>query len=85
MIARHLRRPYMPGRRHAASALAKCREAIETHSANFQDAEHLCANVNNYDLRRHRRAEVLWASPICTGNSPASGRRRRPKGQLDLQ
>jgi DNA (cytosine-5)-methyltransferase 1 len=48
-------------------------------------AEHLRADVNNYDVRRLPRTEVLWASPICTKNSPASGRRRRPKGQLDLQ
>jgi DNA (cytosine-5)-methyltransferase 1 len=57
--------------------------AIETHSANF-DAEHLCADINNYDMRRLPRTDVLWASPICTENSPAGGRKRRPKGQLDL-
>jgi len=58
--------------------------AIETHSANFTEADHLCANVNNYDMRRLPRTDVLWASPICTENSPAGGRKRRPKGQLDL-
>lgn len=58
--------------------------AIETHSANFRDAEHLCADVSNYDMRRLPRTDILWASPICTENSPAGGRRRRPKGQLDM-
>jgi DNA (cytosine-5)-methyltransferase 1 len=58
--------------------------AIETHSANFRDADHLCADVSNYDMRRLPRTAILWASPICTENSPAGGRRRRPKGQLDL-
>jgi DNA (cytosine-5)-methyltransferase 1 len=58
--------------------------AIETHSANFRDAEHLCADVSNYDMRRLPRTRVLWASPICTENSPAGGRKRRPKGQLDM-
>lgn len=58
--------------------------AIETHSANFRDAEHLLADVSNYDMRRLPRTRVLWASPICTENSPAGGRKRRPKGQLDL-
>ncbi|HZR50041.1 MAG TPA: DNA cytosine methyltransferase [Streptosporangiaceae bacterium] len=58
--------------------------AIETHSANFRDAEHLCADVSNYDMRRLPKTDVLWASPICTENSPAGGRKRRPKGQLDL-
>ena len=58
--------------------------AIETHSANFRDAEHLCADVNNYDMRRLPRTDILWASPICTEVTPAGGRARRPKGQLDL-
>jgi DNA (cytosine-5)-methyltransferase 1 len=58
--------------------------AIETHSANFTDAEHLCADVSNYDMRRLPDTDVLWASPICTENSPAGGRKRRPKGQMDL-
>jgi site-specific DNA-cytosine methylase len=58
--------------------------AIETHSANFTNAEHLCADVSNYDMRRFPRTDILWASPICTENSPAGGRKRRPKGQLDM-
>lgn len=53
--------------------------AIETHSANFTEAEHLCADVNNYDMRRLPRTDVLWASPICTENSPAAGGGRRGK------
>lgn len=62
--------------------------AIETHSANFPDAEHLCADVNNYDMRRLPKTNILWASPICTEISPAGGRKRKPvHGQLgmDLQ
>jgi len=39
--------------------------AIETHSTNFPDAEHLCADVSNYDMRRLPRTDVLWASPEC--------------------
>lgn len=59
--------------------------AIETHAANFRDAEHLCADVNNYDMRRLPATDVLWASPICTEGSPAGGRRRsNTRGQLDL-
>jgi hypothetical protein len=64
--------------------------AIDTHSANFRDAEHLCADVNNYDMRRLPRTDVLWASPICTEASPAAGTSgyRRPRkvgaGQLGL-
>jgi DNA (cytosine-5)-methyltransferase 1 len=58
--------------------------AIDTHAANFTDAEHLCADVSNYDMRRLPHTDILWASPICTEISPAGGRSRRPKGQLDL-
>jgi DNA (cytosine-5)-methyltransferase 1 len=61
--------------------------AIETHSANFRNAEHLCADVNNYDMRRLPSTDILWASPICTETSPAGGNRkgRRPAfGQGDL-
>ncbi|MFD0146185.1 MULTISPECIES: DNA cytosine methyltransferase [unclassified Streptomyces] len=57
--------------------------AIETHSANHPDAEHLIADVNNYDMRRLPKTDILWASPICTEISPAGGR-KRTKGQLSL-
>src|ERR1022692_4866472 len=43
--------------------------AIDTHAANFPGAEHLCADVNNYDFRRLPRTQILWASPICTEGS----------------
>ena len=59
--------------------------AIQTHAANFPGADHLCADVSNYDMRRLPRTDVLWASPICTEISPAGGRRRnRTRGQVDL-
>lgn len=57
--------------------------AIETHSANFTDADHLCADVSNYDMRRLPRTDILWASPICTEISPAGGR-KKSRGQMDL-
>lgn len=61
--------------------------AIETHAANHPDAEHLCADVSNYDMRRLPRTDVLWASPICTEISPAGGRRRNKatRGQLAIE
>jgi DNA (cytosine-5)-methyltransferase 1 len=64
--------------------------AVKTVAANFEDAEFLCADVNNYDMRRLPRTDVLTASPICTEASPASGTSgyRRPKnsipGQVEL-
>jgi DNA (cytosine-5)-methyltransferase 1 len=64
------------------------KRAIETHSANFPDAEHLCVDVDHYDMRRMPSTHVLWASPICTELSPSGGRKKKrqavPKGQLIL-
>lgn len=51
--------------------------AIATHEANFPDAEHLCEDINKYDMRRLPPARVLWASPICQESSPAGGRRKK--------
>lgn len=62
--------------------------AIETHAANHRDADHLCADINNYDMRRLPKTDVLWASPICTELSPAGGRKRKTAvshGQLGLE
>lgn len=58
--------------------------AVETHAANHRDADHLCADINNYDMRRLPKTDILWASPICTEISPAGGR-RRTHGQLSLE
>ena len=57
--------------------------AIATHAANHPGTEHLCADINNLDMRRLPRTDVLWASVICTEISPAGGR-RRTRGQLAL-
>lgn len=56
-----------------AMGLNHWQRAIETHAHNFRDAAHECADVQAYDLRKMPRAEVLWASPICTEASPAGG------------
>ncbi|WP_425833024.1 DNA cytosine methyltransferase [Streptomyces fractus] len=62
--------------------------AVETHAANFPEAEHLCVDLDHYDMRRLPKARVLVGSPICTEGSPADGiSRKAPSpipGQLDL-
>lgn len=65
------------------TALNHWDRAIETHAYNFPDAEHLCEDVNRYDLRRLPRTAVLWASPICTELSPAGGK-KKTRGQTDI-
>lgn len=57
--------------------------AIETHSANHPDVEHLLGDLQAVDVRYLPRTDVLWASPICTEVSPAGGRRKKGS-QLDL-
>jgi DNA (cytosine-5)-methyltransferase 1 len=62
-------------------------KAIETHAANFPEAEHLCVDLDHYDMRRLPKARVLVGSPICTESSPADGVKRQTPptaGQLDL-
>lgn len=59
--------------------------AIETHSANHTQADHICADINNYDMRRLPTTDILWASPICTEISPAGGTRRSVQdGQIGI-
>lgn len=57
--------------------------AIESHSANHPDTEHLCADIQAIDLRYLPRTRLLWASPICTEVSPAGGKKRR-RAEMDL-
>jgi DNA (cytosine-5)-methyltransferase 1 len=59
-------------------------QAIDTHSTNFTYAEHLCEDVSKYPLRRLPKADVLWASPICTEMSPAGGKTRRKRDKVYL-
>lgn len=50
--------------------------AIETHQANFPDAEHICRDVqdlNPSELIPERNVALLWASPACTHFSVARG------------
>ena len=56
--------------------------AIETHSANHPDTEHLCADISQVDLRYLPKTDILWASPICTEISPAGGRARKQQPDL---
>lgn len=50
--------------------------AIETHTSNHPDAEHLCMNVDQVDPRKavpSGRLDLLIASPECTHHSIARG------------
>jgi len=59
-----------------AYAINHWQRAIETHQANFPDAEHICrdvADINPSDLLPGRKVALLWGSPECTQHSPARG------------
>lgn len=51
--------------------------AIETHSANFPDADHALCDVSLADPRWYPRTTVLVAAPQCTNHSVAKGVRRK--------
>ncbi|MCK9592812.1 MAG: DNA cytosine methyltransferase [Methanoregula sp.] len=54
--------------------------AIETHQANFPDAEHICrsvSDINPSDVVPDRKIALLWASPACTHFSNARGGKPR--------
>ncbi len=50
--------------------------AVESHSANFPDTFHDCADVSKIDPARYGRTDVLITSPECTRHSLASGKKQ---------
>lgn len=61
--------------------------SINTHRANFPNVRHLNSNIEQVEMRRLPRTDVLWGSPICTESSPAGGKKRdrkRDRNQLDM-
>lgn len=51
--------------------------AIETHSTNFPDTDHDCADMSAVDPRRYPHADILITSPECTNHSLAKGVKRK--------
>jgi len=50
--------------------------AIESHAANFPDADHYHGDVRSIDLAKFPRADLFWASPACPPWTDSRGRRR---------
>lgn len=57
--------------------------AIDTHAANHPDAEHICADISQYEPRLFPHSDLGWFSPSCTKHSIAQGKKRLDK-QPDL-
>lgn len=51
--------------------------AIETHNANFPNADHDCTDISAVDPRRYPSTDILITSPECTNHSLAKGKPRR--------
>lgn len=54
--------------------------AILTHSENFPEADHDCADVSSLttaQIRRYPDSDILLASPECVNHTLAKGARRR--------
>src|SRR4051794_763364 len=61
--------------------------AVDTHQANFPDADHDREDITRIDPRRHPATDIGWFSPECTNWSVAKGRKVDYDGkpvQLDL-
>lgn len=61
--------------------------AIDTHNANFPDADHDREDITRIDPRRHPKTDIAWFSPECTNWSVAKGVRQDYDGkpvQLEL-
>ncbi|MDD1695116.1 MAG: DNA cytosine methyltransferase [Methanoregula sp.] len=57
-------------------AINHWKRAIETHQANFPDAEHICRDIqdiNPSEIVPGRRIAMLWMSPECIHHSNARG------------
>ncbi len=57
--------------------------AIESHSENFQDTEHVCTDIQASDPRWFPASDILLASPECTNHSLAKGT-KAVKAQLKM-
>lgn len=67
-----------------AVAMNHWKLAIDTHSTNFQDTKHFCADIQNSDPRWYPSTDVLITSPECTNHSLAKGVKRKFQSQMDL-
>ena len=56
--------------------------AVQSHSENFPDTFHDCADVSKVDPARYGRTDVLITSPECTNHSLASGKKRESQADL---
>lgn len=81
-IKQYARRVGINGGVHVKIAVNHWELAIDTHNTNHPDTDHDCANISDSSPRRYPSTLVLVASPECTNQTNANGK-RKPK-RLDL-
>lgn len=50
--------------------------AVETHQRNHPDAEHICADISQYEPSLFPHTDLAWFSPSCTSHTVAQGMAR---------
>ena len=48
--------------------------AVDVHAANHREADHIQADLSQYDPRYFPRSDIAWFSPSCTHHSIARGK-----------
>src|SRR6266511_4152324 len=50
--------------------------AVDSHAANFPEADHECCDARALDMAAMPRADIFWASPACPPWTDARGKKR---------
>lgn len=56
--------------------------AVDTHNSNHPQADHICADLSQYNPRYFPRTDIGWFSPECTNHSRAKGRKKPTEPDL---
>lgn len=54
---------------------------VETHRQNHPDAEHICADISQYEPSLFPHTDLAWFSPSCTSHTVAQGMARRDRAE----
>lgn len=73
----------MDGGLEVSIALNHNKTAIKTHSINFPNTVHVCADMSTSDPRKYMSTDFLITSPSCTEQGYASGK-KKPTSQRDM-
>lgn len=50
--------------------------AVKTHAANHPNADHICADLSQYEPAAFPHSDLAWFSPSCTSHTVAQGKAR---------